>query len=577
MERFLDPYFYVSRHKLVSHLDFDVTVWRARSQDEESRQRIAHVRVRWGDRRPSPRDLANMAHEEGRYDDAIFNYLNDQPGTTALERLDSWLRQPYTGLPAMEKPDEDPVPADTTAHIFTRSEQDGFFNAEELVSEVDPAQPPTALAIREVCGSAPGVSETRANANPASDENAPSPTGTDNVKRKKQKSKGPSADAALVAAKLRDRFFVLLADGSPQFYDQRTPTWQGTERVLVTFREIGDGQFIAKPSLDEDHVLSADDQFIVSYRIAIAGHQPSQALAGSTTPRSRARTELATRSTADLQLHSEALDLQKRSTILRQLVASTGHIPATGKTAVGSDTEPTFTLPPSNPQQHRVHFFGTVEKIRGLDHSYVFLKCEFVLPLAGFQLDSDVNRKCGVSTRHEIVSQTACASRFIDIDEIHMTMHQFNLPFELHGIMDVVTPVTPRMVVSAWSADGDGRQSLLGYGLITLSPVPGRRHCTVEMWKPSLHGRETLRSLFVGGSVSLVDAEDAAVPYKRRMDNLLAVADEVDVRSQQASLATNSRAGLLSESAGTLTINWMCAVQQRHTTQGAMARSRFPR
>jgi hypothetical protein len=575
MERFLDPYFYVSKQKLVKDLTFEVVVWCSRPQDEENRLRIAETKVRWAERRPSPRDLANMALQGGRYDDTILTFLTDRAGTTASERLAEWLSVPYPGLPKMEDQEIDPVTVHTVPHIFTRNEQDGFVNEEELRSETFPEYEPTPLALREICGAAQRDNKTAVQAGADSGAGARGADDTPIVKG--------TTDSK------RNRFYIVLADGQAQMHADRPPRWEGTESVLVTLQETSDGQFVAKPSLGEDHVLTGDDDRVVTYRVSIVGHshhelQRPDDVSGSMSAVKvkealTAADKLERRNKpAELRLESEALEQERRSTVLRQLVATTGHIAtstagAEARAAGGNQTP--FTPPPESALDQRVHLFGTVESTTGFESTLLFLRLEYVLPLDGFVMDDDVNRQCGVVHRHELCSQTACAMRMCDENDIYFTQHHFNMPFELHGIVPITTPAAPRLVVSAWAAEGDACQSLQGYGFVTLSAIPGRVSQTVHMWKPTMHGRETLRSIFVGGSTSLVHAEDVVIPYRRRLDNLRALVEDNAPSLFQASLGGNSRAGLMSESVGTMAVNWMCSTQQRPSARHEVALRRI--
>ena len=628
LERFLDPYFYVSKRELVSNLSFDVTMWRARVQDEETRQLCAQQRIRWGDRRPGPRTLCSNAADP-KHQDTIFSYLSSHTGNTAHDRLEQWLQAPYHDLPVMERPDADEITGAPILHVFTQTEQDGFVNRDEvdIPETVPPPEHPTPLAINEVYGSmqryhqimggrnqqqqpvgglvtadraaagaaaagtdaegnptSPGAAggDAQANANAASGSGqvALSPAGEDS---------GVSAGDSLGGDNGRDRFYIMAADGTAAFRADAPPSWRGRELVLMTLQELSDGQFIAKPSLGETHVLSVDNEYAVSYRISLVGyeHHEVHRPQGDEAPSNRsfisaaalASKSITAKSTIPLELQSEALEKQRRVTILRQLVATTGHIPrsAAGPSVdTDADAAPKFTLPPSSATRQRLHYFGTVESSLGLEHTVVFLKLEFVLPIKGFEIDADVNRKSGVAHRPELVSQAAVACRFLDTDNVYVTGHHFNMPWELHGIADDPTPVTPRLVVSAWSQESESRQSLLGYGVLTLPPNAGQHTQTIPLWRPTMHGSETLRSYYVGGSVSLVEAEDAAIPYEQRVSNLRALAEEVDMESQTASLGLNSRAGLMSESGGSIDVTWMCAKQKRTSAgTGAFAGRRY--
>ena len=590
MERFLDAYFYVSRHQLVSKLEFQVTVWRARPQDEETRQRAAVKSVRWGDRHPSPCDLCVRARE-GRHDETIFNYLSTFTGNTAEDRLQQWLRQPYADLPAMETPDVDPIDLPTQLHVFTRNEQDGFWNEEELTSEVVPPQPNTPLAFRAAQGTAMDhrqhttsikrAAKNMERGNPATSIEAPPPitSNNDGAQPAAAATTTTSGNAPVtsesvltVGRSVRSRFYICLADGDAKFHADRPPTWEGSESVLMTLREVTDGQFIAKPSLGEDHVLSVSDQCITFFRIDVGGHTLAQVHRQSEITEERYNASslflksMATKSGSAAQLHTELADQQKRTAILRQLVATTGHIAATstGPNVDNVDIHaPKFTPPPMDLSKRRVHILGTVESTEGFDCSDIFLKCELVLPIAGFEIDVEANRKSGVAHRDEIISQTARASRYLNLDQFYVNMHHFNLPFELHAIAATVTAAAPRMVVSAWAQEGDKRQSLQGYGVVNLAPTPGMRKQTIQMWRPKMHGQETIRSLFVGGSASLVDPSDAAIPYQKRLDNLRALDAVEPIPDAYASLAVNSRSGLITDSCGQFTVQWMCTVQER--------------
>ena len=185
-----------------------------------------------------------------------------------------------------------------------------------------------------------------------------------------------------------------------------------------------------------------------------------------------------------------------------------------GGAASAASATPTFTPPPAQ-GTHRVHFFVTLECVLGVEREAVFARCTWLFPPAGVALDTANNRKSGVRELMQFTTQTAFASRHVDENYNHVTRHTLNVPIEMHCVMAEVTPGAPRLVLEVFSGgDGHGHQTLEGYALLTCSPVPGmQNHLLVDMWRPRMSGFEQMKAFFVGGSAALVDREAAALPY----------------------------------------------------------------
>ena len=210
----------------------------------------------------------------------------------------------------------------------------------------------------------------------------------------------------------------------------------------------------------------------------------------------------------------------------------------------------------------RVHYFGTVECVNRVESDDLFVIVKFLLPPTGVTLDTETNRKAGVAWSDVVVSQTASPLRGLRDDEVvYETQHVFNLPWEFHCLYNNESPHAARAVIEVWSKIGERRQQLEGYGLLTLSPVPGTVRHNIGLWRPSMRGSEALKHLFIGGAPSLVDAEDAAIPYKRMQANVHA--DEAAAKADPEPVAMNSRAGLVAESTGCVVVSTLCCIQTR--------------
>jgi hypothetical protein len=249
--------------------------------------------------------------------------------------------------------------------------------------------------------------------------------------------------------------------------------------------------------------------------------------------------------------------------------------------AAGADADAFTASPP--PGTIRAHFLLTIDSVTGVEHDACFVRFVWSLPLAGVTIDVEGNRRAGLRTVLGSTSQTALASRYLDEDYRYVTRHTINMPVELHCLCEVNAPGTPRLLVEVYSGgDGCGPQTLEGYGLITCAPIPGRRVYSTDLWRPTVTGEEAVRRVFLGGSPSLVDAEETVgLPYGiharagRAAEagvraahaasvarGAAPVAHELERRVLQAtSVMASSRAGLMTESTGSVQVTLQCIVQ----------------
>jgi hypothetical protein len=457
--------------------------------------------------------------------------------------------------------------------LFTRPPIEAFTNPLDMVSEVSPPQAePTPLNIfvsQARRGPAPGE-KAEPDADPAEQDKKEKKE----KKEKKASKKEKKADAkgnTEVSHLHRNALHLMWAEGDATVRDQGNIAWRGDERVLMSLLEGAGGHFVAKPSLNERHVLAVTTRHITTYLIAIAAPSVGRPAVTETPRRALAALPPAVADSVVNSLSAssvapgadskddsalsvdEAADRARRLVLLKQMLVQADN----ADDDVGADSALStthFRLPHPDRRKVRAHYFGTVGIVSGVQHDELFLRLSFVFA-SGCTTDVDGNRASGVvCPAAPLTSQTAFAARMLDQSDdghAHVTQHCFNFPFEQHVVLPEHHVSPPRLVIEVWSAQGHW-QAFEGYGLVTLPPAPGARSMSSGLWRPSMQGRETAKTAYFGGSSSLVDVTDAAIPYEKRADGV-----------ELPSVTCASRAGLQSESTGAVSVEWMCITQQK--------------
>lgn len=495
-----------------------------------------------------------------------------------------------------EQDSENPIPLfePVIAHLFTRTEDESYDNVDEFVSEVIPAQQITPLHLLHLLGNA--------NRQPGVQSNST-----------REESLG---DISSSGRKMFLMWSIGATESTPPVDDAHLATfrWQGSEQVILQCQRIADSVFVSKPSLNELHTLAVGYDWIITYQVDVLESISALHLGtGRTDPRTllmperleekaptaeepsrddnddagadlKPRTQSAHRRTATPQTHD---DIQKSKMALLQHAVNIYDSKAQPK---GSSVEPsdsfgrrrdraqpggTFTAAPARTHS-RQHHFVTVNFTDGVEHDNAFVRCHWIVP-PGVLIDEEINQKTGIVHRDVVSSQIAIASRFINHEYNFVTRHIFNVPTECHIIKDNQDPRAVRLVIEVLGCgETGGHHTLHGYGVVTLTEVCGMRTRTIDLWRPSSHGKEDLKELFIGGSTGLVSMEEVGIPYVRRQGQNAYLLDQLAegaVDSQeQLSFAVNSRAGLITESLGSVDISVMSIMQSRPTGIDAVGR-----
>eukprot|EP00658_Telonema_sp_P-2_P056925 TRINITY_DN45393_c0_g1_i1.p1 TRINITY_DN45393_c0_g1~~TRINITY_DN45393_c0_g1_i1.p1 ORF type:complete len:244 (-),score=36.78 TRINITY_DN45393_c0_g1_i1:269-1000(-) len=160
---------------------------------------------------------------------------------------------------------------------------------------------------------------------------------------------------------------------------------------------------------------------------------------------------------------------------------------------------------------------GHIESTQDVIADSLFVRYQFVLP-DGCREDSEINTLAGLNASYAttpVTSQLSFASLIKDRDYNYKTRQVFNLPFELHVTMPVLSPSPVRLVLAFFSkgSGGSHHHSVAGYTQITIPVHSGHHEMEGLMWRPKLSAYEYLKSMFIGGSPQLADErEDVAIP-----------------------------------------------------------------
>jgi hypothetical protein len=486
LDRFHEARWYHGRTPL-KELSFAVHVWRAPVQDENNRELVCKHRVTWNDKIQAPHEkiaaikqfLAFQAQQTAalRQGEAsspplaveeLLQQIRQLPGATCAEQLNSFC-------------------ATGTNMFFTHPTAADFINLDEERSPVEPEQPVTPL--------------------------------TQAVLRRHQREHQPSKTMYLMLS-VGGVFVAPGADAN----NPQNARWAGRDLVICCLTSTEDDTaFIAKPCLHETHTLLVDGRTIWTFLVeaiegAVAAPTPSLAR-----PEIGAAIRRVGSSVTDHAVFASR-DESERRTFLRQVISRRRVASATATSDLQNEdsfrgllsrhhaekvprapftAEPPFGLA-------RFHFLGNIKQCIGVAAGSVRIKLTVVLP-DGCRADTDGNAKAGVTHQTDLVSQLAYAALINDWKSCAPeVMHVFNMPFEVHCVQSPVTAAPVRLAATLVSLGpgGDSVESTVGYGCITLCNLPGSHKLEIPLWRPKPTGREFLKSIFVGGSPSLVEISD---------------------------------------------------------------------
>jgi Ciliary basal body-associated, B9 protein len=213
-----------------------------------------------------------------------------------------------------------------------------------------------------------------------------------------------------------------------------------------------------------------------------------------------------------------------------------------------------FEAPPQH-DRFFAHVFGSIVRTTGFAADNIYISYSLGLPEhwtisphASYVRDSAVTHTAQAMIEHNTEHADARAVR----------SHHFCMPFhfELEGKDGYVTR-WPYMYFQVASVDNWQRHRIVGYGHVVLPDKPGVHEITVPTWRPIGTVRDEMQRFFVGGSRSLRNIQDVAIP----------------AASQEA---VSNRYGVVSEPGGdvVLTFNTLI-VNSKATTANAAARRRY--
>ena len=585
-ERFPDNVQYRTQ-VAVQNLFFDVTLYRAPLNDEAHKEVLGRQVVAWGAKVLSLEEtVANLrrflerreamhgdtliaAEEEDTAGMAAYTAVMEAPGDTIEARIRN-----YVELGPKQ--------------LFTRPPVEDFVDLAEETNVVEPPQPVTPLTIREL-RSHRGTNTPNTKMYIAMGLGAIQPP---LPRSPPQHAEGEgSGDAAAAPPPIVD---VPLGRMS----------WVGREVVLCTLDMLGDNELHCKPRPGKEHVCHVDSSHIYSFRMELCSSDPTDdgaSLISGGTFRSvvLARTfanllqetlRASRKLDSAVMRHTEKEDAEKRQ-LLRQAIMNRmtraqrssslgynaaggsvmgrsesgskmntprGHAPLSARSRAIQTTKTmsngvitsavmangmVFTPAPQQEGLTRLHVLGHIETTKDVIADSLFVRYQFVLP-DGCREDSEINLHSGLSPSfalEPVTSQLTFASLIKDRDYNYKPQHIFNLPFELHVTMPVLSPSPVRLVLAFFSKGSGGThyQSVAGYSQITI-PVHSGHH-TVEglLWRPKPTAYEYLKSVFIGGAPQLADERDDVGIPAHVMNGI------------------SSRLGLQTESTGSVQVSMM--------------------
>jgi hypothetical protein len=564
-ENYADEFQYTT-HVPIKKLIFEVSVFRARLNDEKDTEILAQRRIAWGSKWPSPAEAIDwydkrFREAQQRAASSLGSVNSGNPsgqdstnGRRATPKVESNSGRPATPAAASggggsgkggsggagfttgsnhanieallaqlescpgEREDQRLIyHIMNQGRLFTRPPQEDFINEDELDSQLEPPQSPTPLSEMH-------LKRHR-------ERNLPSPA-----------------------------MFICFAIGDVRpAASSGAPQWFGRELVACTLRVMEDGlYFTARPSLGELHTLYYDQQYLYTFVVnlvegetAVVAGAAAMSCVGtvqdlrtlksaasfSRTQSGRDLTSGSTGTTGMTTATTKAMQRLERekAMLLKQAIQySEG-----GKSALKKSLQD-FAHPPRDYNEVSLHVFCTIESVTDIQRDYIYLRITTILPPKG--KEDPNNKRMGVINDLQVTTQMATACRRKNQYGLPQTVHVFNFPLEVHVVSQIdSSPIFFNVEVFSGGTKGDHERPE-GYCTIQVTNGAGLSEETVGLWLPKKTGLERLKSWFVGGGPALAHVHDAAIsPFS------------MDVR----------RAGMMTESVGELHFKLMRVMHRR--------------
>ncbi|KAH9593474.1 B9 domain [Trypanosoma melophagium] len=470
--RFYSAQRYASRVSLYD-LSFCITVWRAPLVEEEHTETLCSVTVPWNGKVLSPAEKLEMIRAAASMAEGKdVNQRGESSGTGGEED-------------EMEMPSVQSLLLGGSGHVIPTAAE----AMKELHAQLE--NPENALFTRPSNEDYIHQSEAEC---PVEPPQCPSPLAAV-ILRQHRKQHRPSNKMYFMWAVGR----IVGAAGN-SLNDMR---WEGEERVICTIAaEQSEMYFTAKPSINETHTLYVDSLHVYSFNITVTTTEDSNTISSKIPNLIRKINRISLSAQDKLNLtHNARRDALQRMLLQQAIPLRSEEVGTDSVVKHTPNSSSTFTQSPSKGSV-RYHIYGTLERCIGVPEDGLFLRCQWQY--------GNVDRYNEESENVIFTTQLASSGIIIVDDFIPLPVHTFNVPFEYHFEERVET--TLRLIITVYSDEGVGaQQTPVGYTALTVPHfIPGRHTLRAALWRPRPTGREFLRSAFVGGGPSLVDARDAA-------------------------------------------------------------------
>jgi hypothetical protein len=555
-ERFPDNTQYRTK-VAVQHLFFDVSLYRAPLNDEAHKELLGRQVVAWGAKALSPEetlvnlrrfidrratmqgDVLTAAEEDDTMGSSAYKAVMETAGDTVEARIRNYVELGHRQL-------------------FTRPPVENFVDLAEETNVVEPPQPVTPLTIME-------LRSKQGSAIPSTKMYICLGLGT--------------IHPPLSHTAVRVGGVSVVQEGPINDVPLNGMSWVGGEVVLCALDMVGENELHCKPRPGKEHVCHVDASYVYSFRMELCSTDPTEDLNVTASGGGTFRSAVLARTFANLlqetlrasrkldsavMRQTERDDAEKRQ-LLRQAImnrmtrsqrsSSHGYDSAGG--VIGRSPSGSRGVTPRGPHavplsarsraqvtktmsngvvtsavmpngvvftpfspyegHTRLHIMGHIETTKDVIADSLFVRYQFVLP-DGCTEDSEINTLAGLNPNYAttpVTSQLTFASLIKDQDYNYKTRHVFNLPFELHVTMPVLSPSPVRLVMAFFSkgSGGSHHQSVAGYTQITIPVHSGHHEMEGLLWRPKLSAYEYLKSMFIGGAPQLADErEDVAIP-----------------------------------------------------------------